>query len=120
MSASGSEESPEASSLHWLGKLSSSGLESPTVSGLSLGVEVGSIMGLTSGCSSMVSSLAASWSMLFMFQAVVGGETGADSNAKDVPVLVYVGEVSEEDANLGEKLSFPYFQRSVVGSTAPL
>jgi len=50
---------------------------------------------------------------------VEGGETGAVSNAKDDPELVYVGEASEEEANLGENISFSYFQRS-AGSTALL
>jgi len=66
--------------------------------GLSLGVEVG-IMGSTRESSSeMVSSLAASWSRLSMFQE---GESGADSNANEF-LLLRVGEGSDDEVNLGE------------------
>jgi len=102
---SGSEESPDGSSLSML----RSGLDlevegvaswsSPsTVMGLSLGVEVGMMGSTRESSSEMVSSLAASWSRLSMFHE---GERGADSNANDF-WLSMVGDGSDDEVNLGE------------------
>jgi len=79
MSVSGSEELPDDSFLIGLGRLNSSWLELKILifilifTGLSLGVEVVIILGLRHRPSSIVSNLAANWSMLLVFHEVDGG-----------------------------------------------